>query len=86
MDWCFFKCLVAFCSETVWACRFFFFFSKGLTVNSIPLTVKGLIKLFHLWCVLVVCDFQGIDPFHLMDPAYARGIVYNPLIFLVSAG
>lgn len=55
-------------------------------MNSIPLTVKGLVKLFHLWCVLVVCDFQGIDPFHLMDPAYARGIVYNPLIFLVSAG
>lgn len=34
-----------------------------MTLTS--LVVKGLFRLFHLEWVLIVCDLQGIGPFHL---------------------
>ena len=88
VNWCyfFFECLVDFSNETIWACRFLF--QKDLTKNSIPLIVKGLIKLSisslvsfgSLW-------FSRNRSISSNCQIYACGIVYSiPLISLLTAG
>ena len=79
----FFKCLVEFTSETIWAHAFSF--GRLLIIDSISLVDIGLFRLSISPCLSFGnCVFQGTGAFHLSYQIGGHRVVDNILFFLIS--